>query len=637
MSNVALDVFIGLVFIYLLYSMLVSILAEMIANWFGLRARTLRLGITRMLCDSKETDQRMGIVRDWLLYEPDTFKESMAGQFYEHPNIKYLAKSQSKVVHASTIKTKPAYLHNDTFSHTIINMLRTKGQGIHDWAKVQFAVQNNVWNFDPETHEQLCALLQDSEDDMEAFIQRLEIWFDEMMERVNGWYKRKISLIMFLLGLLIAIGFNVDSIYIAKELSKNDEARDQLVELAIAKVESDSADAIDKDDLDKAYQSILAEVDSVNQVLGLGLPWNVSRDSKPHDWPISVLGWFITALALTLGAPFWFDLLKKLVAIRSAGHPPHQKEKMGERTQPKSPENKNQRGKNGTVASTADLALYQYKNKWEALPGVVAVNKTSGDTIEITHLQDYALDAIESPLKIRMGNKKREVKIDKVVGTYADAMVAPEIWNPANNRNNIEDKGTITGVVRDLYTGRRALITCGHVLSSTGNSKVKVNEAKLSTSLNDSLTLRRIAWTNYADCGFALFDTDAAADKYDDIPPLISLNAISKGTKVKIHNRRTAQPLEAEILQVDLDYTFDYRKKFQYKSRNLITVGIPSANQKFGTASAPGDSGSLVTTEEDGIEKSVGILVGGIGDAQEGKTFIMPMQRVLDTLQLQII
>ena len=35
-----------------------------------------------------------------------------------------------------------------------------------------------------------------------------------------------------------------------------------------------------------------------------------------------ILGFFVTALAISLGAPFWFDLLRKLVNIRSAGNKP---------------------------------------------------------------------------------------------------------------------------------------------------------------------------------------------------------------------------------------------------------------------------------------------------------------------------
>ena len=38
-------------------------------------------------------------------------------------------------------------------------------------------------------------------------------------------------------------------------------------------------------------------------------------------------GWAMTAAAASLGAPFWFDLLKKVISIRSNGQPPAETEK----------------------------------------------------------------------------------------------------------------------------------------------------------------------------------------------------------------------------------------------------------------------------------------------------------------------
>jgi hypothetical protein len=34
-----------------------------------------------------------------------------------------------------------------------------------------------------------------------------------------------------------------------------------------------------------------------------------------------VLGWLVTALALSLGAPFWFDMLNKFMVVRSTIKP----------------------------------------------------------------------------------------------------------------------------------------------------------------------------------------------------------------------------------------------------------------------------------------------------------------------------
>jgi hypothetical protein len=44
--------------------------------------------------------------------------------------------------------------------------------------------------------------------------------------------------------------------------------------------------------------------------------------TDPEQFGLKAIGWLITALAVCLGAPFWFDLLNKLVDIRGAGRKP---------------------------------------------------------------------------------------------------------------------------------------------------------------------------------------------------------------------------------------------------------------------------------------------------------------------------
>jgi hypothetical protein len=39
------------------------------------------------------------------------------------------------------------------------------------------------------------------------------------------------------------------------------------------------------------------------------------------------LGWLITAFAVSLGAPFWFDLLNKFVNVRASGKAPEEEPK----------------------------------------------------------------------------------------------------------------------------------------------------------------------------------------------------------------------------------------------------------------------------------------------------------------------
>src|SRR6267142_7015924 len=60
-GSVALDVVIGLVFVYLLYSLLATIILEMVATGLGLRARNLFTAIDRMLTDQTDWPKQVGL------------------------------------------------------------------------------------------------------------------------------------------------------------------------------------------------------------------------------------------------------------------------------------------------------------------------------------------------------------------------------------------------------------------------------------------------------------------------------------------------------------------------------------------------------------------------------------------------
>ena len=52
------------------------------------------------------------------------------------------------------------------------------------------------------------------------------------MDRVSGWYKRRVQLMLFLVGLFVAIVLNIDTITTATRLMNDDTLRDSLVALA---------------------------------------------------------------------------------------------------------------------------------------------------------------------------------------------------------------------------------------------------------------------------------------------------------------------------------------------------------------------------------------------------------------------
>ena len=86
---------------------------------------------------------------------------------------------------------------------------------------------------DKDTSRILAIHLKDSIYNMDAFTKKTGEWFDDSMNRVSGWYKRQVQVLLFLIGLGIAIVFNVDTIQIADKLTTDKDARAKIVELAI--------------------------------------------------------------------------------------------------------------------------------------------------------------------------------------------------------------------------------------------------------------------------------------------------------------------------------------------------------------------------------------------------------------------
>jgi hypothetical protein len=64
-------------------------------------------------------------------------------------------------------------------------------------------------------------------------------------------------------------------------------------------------------------------IDLNRQLNGLQLPMGWAN--SPADagaWVIKLLGLLLTSIAVSLGAPFWFGVLNKIVNIRAAGPSP---------------------------------------------------------------------------------------------------------------------------------------------------------------------------------------------------------------------------------------------------------------------------------------------------------------------------
>jgi hypothetical protein len=367
-----LEIILSLAGIFLLYSLLATIIQELIAQLLGLRARMLIKSISRML---DEVDDKMNLWKFICLpfraikkfFAPFDGR-SLAEKFYSQPSIQFLG--------AGRLFTKPSYFSAETFSSTLLRMLRgekydgTKSQ----MDEIKTRLKNKVIKFDEDTHQYLNDLILEANDDLEKFKAKLEDWYTETQERVTGWYKRESQFILFFIGLLFAVVFNIDTIEITNRLSNDDNLRSQMVQIAVSMADSSRIDTaylsyyIPPKDSVKAFTSVdykidlinklQLQADSVNNILGLGwicknkdtsgstaTPGKKNKNCHCYTLPQrpvgkAILGWLITALAISLGSPFWFDLLNKLVKLRGSGLIPDDTSKQPAATAKKSKKKK---------------------------------------------------------------------------------------------------------------------------------------------------------------------------------------------------------------------------------------------------------------------------------------------------------
>jgi hypothetical protein len=182
---------------------------------------------------------------------------------------------------------------------------------------------------------------QTASSDIQQFQAELESWFNSGMERASGVYRRNVKGVGLLVGLAIAFAINADTLYMFQRLSSDQAVRGSIVQAAnqleargITSAD-DLANEIDVDQLSERMQGDLRALGSAVEETLADYPLPIGRTeavmaaqrAAEANWPVPLIpqrlvGWSITALALSMGARFWFDLLRKVMSVRAAGDRP---------------------------------------------------------------------------------------------------------------------------------------------------------------------------------------------------------------------------------------------------------------------------------------------------------------------------
>ncbi|RMF31255.1 MAG: hypothetical protein D6765_02075 [Bacteroidetes bacterium] len=292
-----LQIIIALIFTYLLLSLLATTLNELLAAWRGWRGYYLEEALKRLL----EYDD----------------SEEIFKKFEQNPLYQQLLKHKAPL----RVSRAPSYLSAKSFTAMLFNTVKQKKAAVEQVDEIIEGIPEGS-----RLREVLEQLRDEGNATVEQFRKRLEDWYEEVMERARGWYKRHMQFITFLVGLSIAIVFNADTFQIYTHLSTHASDLEKVVAAAkLFEQENQTLPQAAKGDSEalKAQLNQLINQDIKGVVNPLGLGWNYGGDPVADDsfkeWIYRILGWLVTALAISLGAPFWFDLLRKLVRMNSSG------------------------------------------------------------------------------------------------------------------------------------------------------------------------------------------------------------------------------------------------------------------------------------------------------------------------------
>ncbi len=323
--NIILEIAISLVFVFALLSMIVSAVNEIILHFLNFRGKFLYNALEEVFKDK-------------------AYNINYMDRLYSHPGIDRLKKTAARL---------PSYISSRSFGKTLIDVVASEYDKNRTSFKQDPATKEIEQVAPPamNTYEKFSAALNEMEHsdvkillgtfvsgskDHDSLLQNVETWYNDYMERVGGWYKTNLQKWLVVIGIAVAFIINVDSIKLINYLSKNDVVREQVVKGAEAwvdqqmKKDSSNIKSAELKDLIEQINKANEELGSYDLPLGTNkyttdgfsfLP-RLKKTNNEKEIPSSFLGILITGFAISYGAPFWFEMLNKLINTRRSGPRP---------------------------------------------------------------------------------------------------------------------------------------------------------------------------------------------------------------------------------------------------------------------------------------------------------------------------
>jgi hypothetical protein len=324
-SLVILETAIALAFLFALFSLLASLIAEGISSFLALRAGYLLRGLRSLFDGDEETTSPTQT--NWLLEQNLVRNQGARGLLPEN------AGNARRAIRRSM----PSYIAGRTVARSIMATLVPNADGSTSLSDFRSAAE--ALPAGPFT-DSLLVLIANADGQVAQLRRQIEEWYDDHMKRVSGWYKRRLRIVIFAVGVVLVLIFNANAVNIARALYTDQVLRESVVTLAVQEADCSAVDAAD------CLQQIRGSLGTLG-ASGVPLFWAADpyceaedarcsvferfrlTDRTTTEWSadlrhfgLVVLGWLAFALALVPGANFWFDLLTRLGGFRSSGARP---------------------------------------------------------------------------------------------------------------------------------------------------------------------------------------------------------------------------------------------------------------------------------------------------------------------------
>lgn len=332
LASAVLEVGIGLVFVFLLMSLICTAIGDKISEWMEWRAAFLEKGIRELVLRG-----------DWK--SDKEFVDKTVEDLYKHPAIQSLGREtgrftqllQKTPVTSGALNdlaghtgkqqwAPPSWIPSETFVLALLDVIAPESGQATKVNELRNVLENVPGLKDTKIKKTVLTLIGNGQESVQEARARVEKWFDSSMDQVTELYKQRMYVVALVIGVVVSVVLNVDTIAVANYLWRDPSVRASVVAAAVRYASQPPSSPV-------PISSVREELEK----LDLPMAWARCSDCRlsiygfvPQEWastaPLSfessdnysgvallkIVGWIITGFAAAQGAPFWFDVLKKL-------------------------------------------------------------------------------------------------------------------------------------------------------------------------------------------------------------------------------------------------------------------------------------------------------------------------------------